>query len=181
MEKHLYREMHEMEDTHWWFRAKRRIALDLVKRHLSCERTPRFLDLGFGTGSMLADIEGLGDVVGMDASEDAIRYASERTGATLLQGEIPESLSRIEGRFDCILMLDLLEHLDDDLVALKATVPLLEPRGIMVLTVPAYQWLYAPRDAYHHHRRRYLSLIHISEPTRLGMISYAVFCLKKKK
>lgn len=155
MEKHLYREMHEMEDSHWWFRAKRRIVLDLVKRHLSCEGTPRFLDLGCGTGSTLADLDGMGAVVGMDASEDAIRYASERTDATLIQGEVPESLSRIKDRFDCILMLDILEHLDDDLVALKATVPLLAPSGIMVVTVPAYQWLYAPRDTCHHHRRRY--------------------------
>src|SRR5450756_3077182 len=53
-------------------------------------------------------------------------------------------------------------------------------RGIRKRTVTMLQKL-KPRFCYVVHRSpKYLSLIHISEPTRLGMTSYAVFCLKKK-
>ena len=154
MEKYLYQEMHELEAHHWWFRAKRRVVLSLINRYLD-RRAPRFLDLGCGTGSMLSELEAAGDAVGMDSSPDAISYASRHTGARLLEGTVPGDLVRIRDDFDCVLMLDLLEHLDDDLGSVKAASRLLSPGGILVITVPAYQWLYAPRDQEHHHRRRY--------------------------
>jgi len=155
MEKHLYREMHKLEAQHWWFRAKRRVVISLIEKYLDCRASPRFLDLGCGTGAMLSELEVVGDVVGMDSSPDAISYASRHNGARLLEGTVPGDLARIEGDFDCVLMLDLLEHLDDDLGSLRAASRLLAPGGILVVTVPAYQWLYAPRDREHHHRRRY--------------------------
>lgn len=105
---------------------------------------------------MLAELEIRGTAVGVDASPDALLFASKKTSARLIEAEVPGGLDEIEGGFDCLLMLDLLEHLDDDVDALASTYRLLAPGGIAVITVPAYRWLYAPRDEYHHHRRRYV-------------------------
>ena len=155
MEKEIFEAMDELDGIHWWFRARRRIVLDVIRRCLDCNGRPRFLDLGIGVGGILAEVEHLGDATGMDCSDIAIAYASRRTNARLVKGEVPRDLANLDGSYDCVLMLDLLEHLDDDLDSLRQIPGLLTPRGILVLTVPAYQWLYSPRDVYHHHRRRY--------------------------
>lgn len=57
--------------------------------------------------------------------------------------------------FDAVLLLDVLEHLDEDRASAEAAAALLKPGGILLCTVPAYQWLWSKRDEYHHHRRRY--------------------------
>lgn len=156
MEKALYREMYEMETRHWWFVARRRIVLELLGRYLTHGRPrPRFLDLGCGTGSMLQALEELGEATGMDVSGEALAFAATRTRARLLKGNIPEDLASLQEEFDAVLMLDLLEHLDDDRGAVKAAARLLREGGLLVVTVPAYRWLYSPRDQFHHHRRRY--------------------------
>jgi len=155
MEKELYREMYEMELSHWWFRGKRRIVLHLIDRYLASNTNPDFLDLGCGTGAMLADLERRGKVAGVDSSHDAITFAAGHTGARLVEADIGKEMPELDGSFDCITMLDLLEHLEDDQGAVIAAAELLAPRGFIVITVPAYQSLYAPRDEYHHHLRRY--------------------------
>jgi SAM-dependent methyltransferase len=155
MESSLYREMHEFEEAHWWFRAKHRIVLHLIDRFLPLSRRPRFLDVGCGTGGMLKHLESLGEAVGVDVSAEALAFASKQTKARLIQASAPDGLVGLEGGYDCVLMLDLLEHLEDDLGAIRAGASLLSPGGVLIITVPAYQWLYAPRDEYHHHLRRY--------------------------
>ena len=154
-QRQRFERMNELEPTLWWFRAKRRIVLDMTRRFLVSDGRPRFLDLGIGAGSTLARLERIGEAVGMDISEYALDYASKRTTARLMKGHIPEDLDNLEGRFDCVLMLDLLEHLDNDFGTLLRVRGLLAPDGILVITVPAYQWLFAPRDVYLGHKRRY--------------------------
>ena len=155
MEKALYREMYERENDYWWFAARRRIVLSLVDRYVKPAHTPRFLDVGCGTGSMLQALEGRGGAVGVDASEEALAFAATRTKAALVKGEVPEVLRSLEGKFDCVLLLDLLEHVGDDRETVRAAAGVLDGGGVMIITVPAHPWLYAPRVAYHHHLRRY--------------------------
>lgn len=155
MEKELYREMYDQEVHHWWFRAKRRIILNLIRSYMEDIPHPRFLDVGCGTGAMLKELEGLGETVGIDASDEALAFAATRTRARLIKGRVPKDLYNLDEEFDFVLMLDLLEHLDDDLGALEAASSVLCKNGIVLITVPAFQWLFAPRDLYHHHRRRY--------------------------
>ena len=57
--------------------------------------------------------------------------------------------------FDVVLLTDVLEHIEDDTRSAQRQFDCCEPGGIVVATVPAYQWLYSPRDAQHHHFRRY--------------------------
>lgn len=156
MEKTLYHEMCELETTHWWFRAKHRIVSHLIAAYSPRRQPLRLLDLGCGTGAMIAGLERLGEIVGVDCSPEAVAYAGTRTRARLIEGRLPEVLERLPGGgFDCVLMLDLLEHLEDDGAALRGARRLLSDGGILIATVPAYQWLFSPRDAYHHHLRRY--------------------------
>ena len=156
MNRELYAEMYEMEQRHWWFAAKHRIVAGLLRRMLrpSSGGKARVADLGCGCGMMLHVLEHDYDVIGVDSSDQAIEFARQR-GVRVVAGSFPEQIPLEKGAFDAVLMLDVLEHLDDDAAAVNSAAALLRPGGIIIATVPAYQWLWSKRDEHHHHRRRY--------------------------
>jgi SAM-dependent methyltransferase len=68
---------------------------------------------------------------------------------------LPDEIDLPAQSFDVVLLTDVLEHIEDDAASAKTALRLVRPGGLLVATVPAYQWLYSPRDAQHHHFRRY--------------------------
>lgn len=157
MDAELYDELSEVEDTHWWFQARRRIVWSLVERFVEdgVQRRLRVCELGCGTGGNLTAIASQHDVTGVECSELALAYARKKLGHRVQQGSLPHQLDLQGASFDVVLLTDVLEHIDDDSQSAVSAMSLLKPGGIVVATVPAYQWLYAPRDAQHQHIRRY--------------------------
>jgi SAM-dependent methyltransferase len=154
MRDNLYPEMFEMEQRHWWFRAKHRVVMSLLARYVG--KTGRVADLGCGCGMMPFKLQQAGyGVVGLDMSDDAIAFAAQR-GVKVLKGGLPAPIPfATDEKFDAVLMLDVLEHLEHDVASAKAAADLLKPGGALICTVPAYQWLYSQRDTDHQHFRRY--------------------------
>jgi SAM-dependent methyltransferase len=157
MDAALYDELHRVEQTHWWFRARRRIVWSLVRRHVDGgpHRRLRICELGCGTGGNLEPIANQHDVVGIECSTQALAHARKKLGDRIRFGRLPNEVGLTSQSFDVVLMTDVLEHIEDDAASAKTALSLLRPGGIVVATVPAYQWLYSPRDAHHHHFRRY--------------------------
>lgn len=153
METYLYDEMFRLEQRHWWFAAKHRIVLDLLARS-GVKAGAKVADIGCGCGRMLELLASRYDAIGVDASPLAIEFSKQR-GVRMERGVLPDGLNLPKRSFDAALMLDVLEHLDDDVVCASAVAALLKDDGILLVTVPAYQWLYGAHDAAHHHRRRY--------------------------
>ncbi len=179
MEAPLFDELYRIEQQHWWFVARRRIINSLVNRyaHQTTQQPLKICELGCGTGGNLASWAEQGhDVVGMDASEKALDYARQRLGDRVKLGRLPDQVPFREESFDVILMADVLEHVQDDAASVRAALALLRTGGILVSTVPAHQWLYSPRDAQHHHFRRYskpgLRQILTSPSTTIELLSY---------
>lgn len=159
MEKVLYDEMFRLERDHWWFAARRQIVLSLLAkflpRPLPVVRRPRVCDLGCGCGMTLYDLAMAGyDAVGMDCNEAALKQCETR-GAKAVPGTLPHDVPFPPASMDAVLLLDVLEHIDDDALALAAAMRLLKPGGVAICTTPAYRWLWTSRDAMHHHKRRY--------------------------
>ena len=157
MEPEVYDEMFALEERHWWFRARRRIVLDLLRRYVQrCDgQRPRLADLGCGCGANLAAFRAQYDAWGADATTAAAVHARSRVGQRVCLGRLPDSVPFAPASFDAVVMTDVLEHIDDDRGSAAAAVDLLVPGGVFVATVPAGQWLYTHRDAAHHHKRRY--------------------------
>jgi SAM-dependent methyltransferase len=95
------------------------------------------------------------DVVGIECSTHALAYARQRLGSRVIRGSLPDDVDLPSNSFDVVLLTDVLEHVEDDARSAATAMRLLKPGGIVVATVPAYQWLYSARDAQHHHFRRY--------------------------
>lgn len=157
MEDHLYDELWDVERRHWWFVARRKIIASLVDRYAVTSGHERLdiCELGCGTGGNLALWAGTHRVVGMDTSEKALEYARQRVGAQVEYGRLPDDIPFARESFDVVLMADVLEHVEEDAASARAAISMLRLGGIFIATVPAHQWLYSPRDADHHHFRRY--------------------------
>lgn len=154
MDASLYQQMRDLEDRHWWFVGRRAIVSSLL-RGSGLPNEARILDLGCGTGGNLAMLSAFGDVVGAELDEDAARLARQRGIAPVVRGKLPDALPLDAGAFDCVTLLDVLEHIEDDRATLKAVHKLLAPEGRLLITVPAFPFLWGPHDEAHHHQRRY--------------------------
>ncbi|MBI5894043.1 MAG: class I SAM-dependent methyltransferase [Deltaproteobacteria bacterium] len=158
MERLLYDEMFRIEESHWWFAARRKIIMHIIENILhnikSEHQEITICDLGCGCGATLRALSKKYNVLGMDSSDDAIRFCRER-GLIIQKGSLPYNIPYEENQFDVVLLLDVLEHIEEDEKALQKAVSLLKPTGIIIVTVPAYQWLWSPHDVFHHHKRRY--------------------------
>lgn len=157
MRDDVYEEMFRIEDTHWWYVSKQRIVAGLIERYArrrDSEIRLSIADLGCGCGAMLNRLKAAHDVVGVDPSPLAIQFCAKR-GIAVMQGSFPNEIPLQSDSFDVVLLLDVIEHLQDDYAGLRTAARLLKPGGVVMITVPAYQWLWSDWDEIHHHFRRY--------------------------
>ncbi len=154
MDASLYQQMRELEDRHWWFKGRRAIVAAQLQAGALPEQA-KILDLGCGTGGNLAMLSQFGEVLGVELDEQAAQLARERGIAPVIRGKLPDALPLAEASFDCVTLLDVLEHIDDDRATLNAVNKLLAPNGQVLITVPAFPFLWGPHDEAHHHQRRY--------------------------
>jgi len=184
MREDLYEHLYRVEDRHWWYAGKRRIAEAMLRRFLrpagapngDAAPRPRVADIGCGCGAMLQQLRARYDVVGVDPSPHAREFCARR-GIEVALGSLPDQLPLAPSSFDAVLLLDVVEHLDDDEASIRASAELLKPGGVMVCTSPAYQWLWTDWDVQHHHRRRYtldqFRALFLRAGLRIELASYA--------
>jgi SAM-dependent methyltransferase len=153
MEGGAYAEMYELEDRHWWFRGRRKLIWALLGL-ADLPPSPRLLDAGCGTGRNLVEFGGLGPATGMDPSEEAVAYCRKRGLANVRCGVL-ESLPFEAGSFDVLLACDVLEHVYEDSVALNELFRVADRGATLVVTAPAYRWMWTEHDVQLHHFRRY--------------------------
>ncbi|BAZ15505.1 hypothetical protein NIES4071_73770 [Calothrix sp. NIES-4071] len=154
MEKDFYFQYAAVEDKHWWFIGRRRILDKLILR-LNLPENAKILEAGCGTGGNLLFLARHGQVEAMELEETARIFANQRQVTTVKAGSLPDKIPFENEKYDLIVAFDVIEHLDDDVAALQALRNHLKCDGWLVLTVPAYQFLWSHHDDINHHRRRY--------------------------
>lgn len=155
MEREVYKRMELLEGEHWWFVARRRILADQLAA-LGLPANARILEVGCGSGGNLEMLSRFGQVSAMELDEEAREIAACRSGIRVEGGALPGNLPFAPGTFDLIAALDVIEHVEDDAAAVESLARLLKPSGVLLVTVPAYPWLWSHHDASHHHKRRYV-------------------------
>jgi SAM-dependent methyltransferase len=173
-----YLEMAEIESSHWWFRGRRAITASILEPFFTNERL-KILEVGCGTGGNLEMLGALGEVSAFEIDPTALQIANLKTNwkFKIKHGACPHQIPFESMKFDLICMFDVLEHISDDLDSLISLRKLLMPNGKIVITVPAYQWLYGPHDIFLHHKRRYTSteLIKLASAANLRVIKTSYF------
>lgn len=150
MKKIAYELMAELEDDYWWYRARRRILCSLITRLVA--RGSEVIDFGAGTGGTASVLTQSGyQVVAADLSETALEACRIRGLQTV---DLKRERLR-EQSADCVLAGDVLEHASDDLALLISLRRALRARGVLIVTVPAYEFLWSGEDYVSEHVRRY--------------------------
>ena len=155
MDASIYARMAEIDTEHWWFAARRRIVAALIEAQAPRTSGMRILEVGCGTGSNIALLQGYGTVDAVEPDDFARGFASDRSGVAVKGGYLPDGVALDDAHYDFIVLLDVLEHIPGDLDALTALRRKLAPGGRLMVTVPANPWMWSAHDAAHHHQRRY--------------------------
>jgi SAM-dependent methyltransferase len=155
MDRAVFDRMAEQDQVHWWYVARRRILADLIARETDLPADARILEIGCGTGHNFPMLERFGKLDAIELDDEARALASKRLGHPVANAALPELAGIEDGAYHLIALLDVLEHVDGDRAALEAIATKLAPGGRILVSVPAYQWMWSAHDVAHHHKRRY--------------------------
>ncbi len=156
MNPEAYVIMSRTEAVHWWFKGRREIISHIISE-MDLRPNASILEIGCGTGGNLEMLSQFGNVSGMEMNNNALATAKtySKNRYDLRQGTCPDLSTFSKRTFDLICMFDVLEHIDLETETLREAAKLLTEDGRIILTVPAYQWLWGMHDEFLHHKRRY--------------------------
>jgi SAM-dependent methyltransferase len=175
MERVVYDQMAELDQRHWWYRARRQVLAALICR-TGVPAHARILEIGCGTGHNLAMLSEFGEVDALELDGEARKIAAKRLGKPVMKSPLPEMKGVRKAHYDLIGAFDVIEHIDDDVTALASIAQRLKRGGKLVITVPAHQWMWSAHDVVNHHQRRYskrsLKALVDGSPLKLERIGY---------
>jgi SAM-dependent methyltransferase len=144
------------EDKHAWFAGRTRAILQYLDAELGpppVGQVRKVLDIGAGAGNMAHHLGQYGQVFGIDYNPRPLPVAQGR-GLPVAQGSGTE-LPFAANTFDLLALLDTVEHIPDELGVLQECSRVLKPGGKLIVTVPAFMWLWSYNDEINAHQRRY--------------------------
>ena len=154
MDRSAYQRHLDVDRSHFWRAAKRELLRDLLTDIGPPERKLRLLDIGGASSLYPTVLAEWGSVTVIEPDGECVETAKAVLGTDIRQGSLPDDLG-VEGPFDVISMLDVLEHIEHDQRALEVVRSLMTPDGRLIMTVPALPALYSDHDRALHHFRRY--------------------------
>ncbi len=189
--------LHEEETaggSHFIDVASRARAVAALQRYLSPQESPVILEVGVSGGHLLADLAAnfpQASIVGADYTIGSLEAIAPRCeGVPLIQIDLTKSPFP-SGGIDGIVILNVLEHIEDDRLAISHCFRMLKPGGVLVVEVPAGPDLYDDYDKELMHFRRYRrhdlvkklseAGFHIEEASHIGFLFYPPFWLSKKR
>lgn len=168
MEKSEYARLAEFEQSYWWHQGRLEIIRTYMRSASRGKASPAILNVGCGTGGTIGMLEKFGKVDNVDTSDDAIAFTRNLGYASITKVD-DISLPFEDKAYDIVGAFDVLEHIEDHRGALYEWRRVLKDDGAIVITVPAYQWLWSGHDVTMHHWRRYTmkSLVALAAETGL--------------
>ena len=172
-------EMQKQEQNYWWHVSRRFILKTVLAKFFLChpeldsgsmidsgsksgmtrgesgmtDNKINIIDVGCGTGINFAWLNKFGNVIGVDNNQEAVKFCQKYGNVKWGKAE---QLPFKNNSYNLLTAFDILEHTQDDMGVLKEWYRVLQPKGYLYITVPAYQWLFGPHDRQLMHHRRYL-------------------------
>jgi 2-polyprenyl-3-methyl-5-hydroxy-6-metoxy-1,4-benzoquinol methylase len=157
----------ELYDKHWWWRARTELIIETLRSLELQNGRERILDIGCGDGLFFPRLREFGEVDGVEPFSDLINPVNPDRSHIYI---CPFDHTFQPGKqYSLILMLDVLEHLEDPVGALRHVCHLLLPGGRVLITVPAFMRLWTNHDVMNHHFTRYTKAQLRREGTEAGL------------
>jgi trans-aconitate methyltransferase len=159
-----YRDLYQQ---HWWWRARERLILSVIEEIQRSGSTDSILDIGCGDGLLFEQLAKFGDVEGVESDRSLISDRGPWRDRIYLA---PFDRTFQPGKkYSLILMLDVLEHFSDATSSLTRAMELLDSKGTLILTVPAFPCLWTSHDDLNKHVKRYTKKSLIALASQAGM------------
>lgn len=156
MERDFYAHYFEIEGKHWWFQGRNAIFTEILRSAgLPSAQDTRILDFGCGTGAFLQHLDRFGTVSALDGDRSAVEFCHERGRTEVGYVEPGAPIPFGDETFDLVTAFDVIEHIDDDVGALREFRRVLKPGGALLVAVPAFMLLWGDQDEISQHKRRY--------------------------
>ena len=171
--------LYRMQQGHFWYLGRQRFIRHAVKKFagpLCAQRNSllRAIDLGGGCGGFAAFLKKscpqyFSEIAMADSSPEALNFASKCVDSSISRYQIDLFHLEWNKRWDVAFLLDVLEHLDDDVTALRETARAVTPGGLILVTMPAFHFFFSHNEVMAHHRRRYTTASMRSLAERAGV------------
>ena len=157
MDKAYFKEYFKLERNHWWFKVRLKILKihlkNLIDKH-NIANDIKILNVGAGTGFTSEMLMSFGKTTSVEYDQDCCKLVKEKTGMEFENHSITE-LPYANNAFDIVTAFDVIEHIEDDEKAVSELLRVTKKGGVIVTTVPAYNFLWSQHDEINHHFRRY--------------------------
>lgn len=158
MNHEYYKEYYDLERRHWWFVAREEIICNYIRKLISKKdlnsENLRILNIGCSTGRSSEYLSKFGNVISIEYDKFCCEFAAKKTGLEIINGSITE-LPFDPNSFDLVCAFDVVEHVEDDRLAVREMYRVAKDNGIVFITVPAYMSLWSHHDEINHHFKRY--------------------------
>ena len=158
MEKNYYKDYYKLEREHWWFRARGEMLIEHLAAVFEGKKDLKILNIGAATGRSSELLMSLGDVRSIEYDADCFAFTRDVVGIPIQQGSILE-LPFTDEMIDLVCAFDVIEHVEDDNLAVSEMRRVAKSGGVLCVTVPAFMFLWSEHDVVNHHYRRYTSKI----------------------
>ncbi|MEK7432418.1 MAG: methyltransferase domain-containing protein [Cyanobacteriota bacterium] len=155
MDKNYYEEYFFLERNHWWFKIRLEIIQDLIKKYASKNSKLKILNVGTATGRTSEILAKFGEVTSVEYDQDCINFTQNKIKIDIVNASILD-LPFNDNEFDLVCAFDVIEHVEDDIKAIKELNRVCKNNSLIFITVPTFMILWSEHDDVNHHYRRYL-------------------------
>jgi len=149
-----YKKNIKKDDLHFWYKARLIFIEHLLNKYIKKPNNDlKILDIGCGTGTEIKVLQKFGKITALDVNKQALVIA-QKTGCEIIYANLEQD-KLPSGKFDVVCAFDILEHLEKDVETLQKIYQSLQKNSLLVLTVPAFPFLFGPHDIALSHKRRY--------------------------
>ena len=150
-----FNRLYELEERSFWFRSRNNLIRHFFKSQFG-EKKADVCEIGCGTGYVLKGLTSLPNLTlsGSEIHLAGLKYAKTRLPhVDLFQADA--TALPFEEKYDAIGAFDVLEHIEEDVKAMKSIYNAIKLGGFFFVTVPQYQWMWSVEDDIGFHKRRY--------------------------
>jgi len=153
MDRLIFDAMAKVQSIHWWFVGRKEIFRSVIDG-FELPMQARILEVGAGSGTNLDMLASFGELHACESDQNSREFCRSN-GWSVIDCLLPDGISQLNGRYDLICLFDVLEHIECDQEVIKSLSQLLSPGGYLLISCPAYQWMFTGYDKNLGHFRRY--------------------------
>jgi len=154
MKAEYYKEYYHLERKNWWFLARKQLLRQQIQLVFEGKKDIRILNVGAALGASTLMLQEFGTVTSLEYDKSCCDFVRDELGMDFINGSITE-LPFADASFDLVCAFDVVEHVQDDLLAIAELHRVCKPGGYVFTTVPAFKTLWSEHDEINEHFRRY--------------------------